>query len=132
MLRLRWAAGLLLVAIVLGPLPGVAAYAAERPGSYAAEPSPGDSLAGSRAGVGRTPPGRTLPSPAETGPAVPPPADRPTVPASPTPRTERPDPARQTVIARGSGPLLVNVLPLGTGLLLTGLGLAFLALRLRR
>lgn len=48
------------------------------------------------------------------------------------PRPERPTaPEGQAVGEPGTGPL-VNVLPLGAGLLLTGLGLGFLALRLRR
>ncbi|MBO1333531.1 hypothetical protein J3486_20060 [Streptomyces sp. VRA16 Mangrove soil] len=52
---------------------------------------------------------------------------------SPAPRrTERPAAADQYVLPRGFDGPVVNVLPLGAGLLLTGLGLAFLALRLRR
>ncbi|MFJ9176833.1 hypothetical protein [Streptomyces sp. NPDC102360] len=100
--------------------------------AYVAEPSPHGSLAGSRAGVGRTPPGRELPAPDTTGVAVPPPAPTEPPPAvSQEPRPERPTPARQAVGGPGARPL-VNVLPLGAGLLLTGLGLGFLALRLRR
>ncbi|MEB8344178.1 hypothetical protein [Streptomyces endophyticus] len=105
-------------------------YAAEPP-AYVAEPSPHGSLAGSRAGVGRTPPGRELPTPDTTGAVLPPaPTEHPPA-VSQEPRPERPAPARQAVGEPGAAPL-VNVLPLGAGLLLTGLGLGFLALRLRR
>ncbi|MFJ4712966.1 hypothetical protein [Streptomyces sp. NPDC088785] len=63
--------------------------------------------------------------------APPPPSE----PAATTPAardTERPAAARQPVVRRGPGGPLADVLPLGAGLLLTGLGLGFLALRLRR
>ncbi|WP_372347987.1 hypothetical protein [Streptomyces sp. KL116D] len=143
--RLRWAAGLAVSALglLLVPVPssyaagpssyaaGPSSYAAGH-GSYAAEPSPGSSLAGSRAGVGRTPPGRPMPAP--TPPAAVPPPPPPAAVPSPTmsePEPEPPSAARQAVVPRGTGPL-VNVLPLGAGLLLTGCGIAFLALRLRR
>ncbi|MFD8567153.1 hypothetical protein [Streptomyces sp. NPDC059639] len=139
MRRLRWAAGALAVLFTL-PLfvgGGPVSYAAVAPGrpaapiSYAAEPSPHGSLAGSRAGEGRTPPGRELPAPDESETAAPPPASEPA--ATPEPReTERPSAARQSVVQRGLGGPLADVLPLGAGLLLTGLGLGFLALRLRR
>ncbi|WP_353943512.1 hypothetical protein ABII15_18895 [Streptomyces sp. HUAS MG91] len=122
MRRLRWAAGTLAVLLVVPVVLGWVAYAAE--------PSPHGSLAGSRAGVGRTPPGRELPAPRESEP-VPPPTSEPA--ATPAPRdTERPAAARQTLVRRELGGPLVDVLPLGAGLLLTGLGLGFLALRLRR
>ncbi|MEV5606923.1 hypothetical protein [Streptomyces sp. NPDC052225] len=135
MRRLRWVAGLSVAAALLALWAAAgtpAAYAAGRGVAHAAEPSPHGSLAGSRAGVGRTPPGRTLPSPAVTEDALPPPpaVAETTAPASPTPRTERPNAARQTVLPGGGR--VVNILPLGAGLLLTGLGLGFLALRLRR
>ncbi|MEV1019993.1 hypothetical protein [Streptomyces sp. NPDC050264] len=127
MQRLRWAAGLVVSALALFLIPPVA---------YAAEPSPHGSLAGSRAGVGRTPPGRPLPAPTFEEAVLPPPPARPEPPVSATPvpsspRPERPATARRTEAARGTG-TLVNVVPLGAGLLLTGLGIGFLALRLRR
>ncbi|MGP3773063.1 hypothetical protein ACTWJ8_19780 [Streptomyces sp. SDT5-1] len=143
---LRWVTGLLVPALLLLAGPVTLSYAAGSvsygsyaagPGSsgfYAAEPSPHGSLAGSRAGVGRTPPGRELPSPAATEAVRPPAATEPprTVAPPPTPTAERPRPEPQAVGEPGTGPALVNVLPLGAGLLLTGLGLGFLALRLRR
>ncbi|MFI0238381.1 hypothetical protein [Streptomyces sp. NPDC016845] len=102
--------------------------------AYATEPSPRDSLAGSRAGVGRTPPGRLLPDPdGEDAAALPPPEAEPSVSTPPSAPPERPDAERPTA-TRGTGAEapLVNVVPLGAGLLLTGLGIGFLALRLRR
>ncbi|MFI5658192.1 hypothetical protein [Streptomyces sp. NPDC051684] len=99
--------------------------------SYAAEPSPHGSLAGSRAGVGRTPPGRELPTPDTTGAVLPPAATEPPPAVPQEPRPERTAPEPQAVGEPGPGPL-VDVLPLGAGLLLTGLGIGFLALRLRR
>ncbi|MGW7413980.1 hypothetical protein [Streptomyces sp. NPDC054863] len=125
--------------------------------SYAAPPAPADSpappapsdppvavdrfdgrLAGRRAGVGRVRPGRT-PQPEALRPVaayvpVAPPAQRP--PAA-TPRT--PEPARGTraptsLRQASPRPYLLNVraLPLGTGIVLVGLGLGFLGMRLRR
>ncbi|MEU6840987.1 hypothetical protein ABZ930_03830 [Streptomyces sp. NPDC046716] len=126
--RLRWTAGTLAVLLAL---PLLLFLVPGSPGdlAHAAEPSPRESLAGSRAGVGRTPPGRELPAPEESEPEPPPSEPA----ATPEPRdTERPSAARQPVVQRGLGGPLANVLPLGAGLLLTGLGIAFLALRLRR
>ncbi|WP_425831828.1 hypothetical protein [Streptomyces fractus] len=139
MRRRRWVAGLLssvplflAVPVSLSYAAGPSSYVAG-PHAYVAEPSPHGSLAGSRAGVGRTPPGRELPTPAATGVVLPPAATEPPPAVSREPRPERsaaPE-ERQAVGEPGAGPL-VNVLPLGAGLLLTGLGLGFLALRLRR
>ena len=136
---LRWVTGLLVPALLLLAGPVTLSYAASHAvghaayrSSYAAEPSPHGSLAGSRAGVGRTPPGRELPSPAATEAVRPPAAVEPPRTVAPTPPAERPRPEPQAVGEPGTGPALVNVLPLGAGLLLTGLGLGFLALRLRR
>ncbi|WP_420034487.1 hypothetical protein ACN2WE_19920 [Streptomyces sp. cg28] len=126
--RLRWAVGALAVLLALPLVLGGAVLPGS--GAYAAEPSPHESLAGSRAGVGRTPPGRELPAPEKSETEAPPPSEP---AATPAPRdTERPSAARQSLVRRGLGGPLVNVLPLGAGLLLTGLGLGFLALRLRR
>ncbi|GAA2316280.1 hypothetical protein OKJ48_02875 [Streptomyces kunmingensis] len=102
------------------------------PVAYVAEPSPDESLAGSRAGVGRTPPGRPLPVPGSDDPVFPShPEAEPSESTPPNPRPERPAPAQQPTATGGTEPL-VNVVPLGAGLLLTGLGIGFLALRLRR
>ncbi|MCX5532584.1 hypothetical protein OG785_18710 [Streptomyces sp. NBC_00006] len=82
--------------------------------------------------MGRIPPGRELPTPDTTGAVLPPAPTEPPPAVSQEPRPERPTaPEGQAVGEPGTGPL-VNVLPLGAGLLLTGLGLGFLALRLRR
>ncbi|NEB77536.1 hypothetical protein G3I40_20265, partial [Streptomyces sp. SID14478] len=91
---------------------------------------------------GRTPPGRPLPAltadedPRPSGEPTDSASSRPTAtPTTPVPRKEHkehPFTQRQTVGARATGPVLTDVLPLGAGLLLTGLGLGFLALRLRR
>ncbi|MFI7385191.1 hypothetical protein [Streptomyces sp. NPDC049813] len=120
-----------------------AAYAVEslhaRP-VIAAEPSPHRSLAGSRAGVGRTPPGRPLAGTDVDEPVIPPslpPPPPPSAPAEPSataPPASHPEQSaadRPPVAARDTEPV-VNVVPLGAGLLLTGLGIGFLALRLRR
>ncbi|MFJ8954032.1 hypothetical protein ACIRO1_28370 [Streptomyces sp. NPDC102381] len=138
MRRLRWVAGLLFSALLFLAAPASLSYVAEArsgaagPHAYVAEPSPHGSLAGSRAGVGRTPPGRELPTPDTTGAVLPPAPTEPPPAVSQEPRPERSTaPEGQAVGEPGTGPL-VNVLPLGAGLLLTGLGLGFLALRLRR
>ncbi|QNS05324.1 hypothetical protein [Streptomyces xanthii] len=124
--------------VLTASLPAAAACAlvsavAQASPAYAAEPSPGASLAGTQAGEGRTPPGRPRPHP--TGPAAlrppAPPVEEPS--ATPTHRPRPPAAARQQTVVPDDGTSpLVNVLPLGFGLLLTGLGLGFLALRLRR
>ncbi|MFJ9039720.1 hypothetical protein ACIRF8_24375 [Streptomyces sp. NPDC102406] len=121
----------LLVLLVLPGLLCLLCPLTPLPPAYATEPSPHGALAGSRAGVGRTPPGRPLPAPTFDEPGIPPPprADPPSTP--PSPRPERPVAARDTAVADETEPL-VNVVPLGAGLLLTGLGIGFLALRLRR
>ncbi|MFE2964796.1 hypothetical protein ACFXKC_14220 [Streptomyces sp. NPDC059340] len=121
--------------------------------SYAADPAPsaGASRAGSSAGQGRTRPGREEPSaPDEDGSG----SGEDTVPtytdrdpagenaASDPEETGAPEPSRPAVVpvqhdevgpATAPEPVL-KILPLGGGLILIGLGLglAFLALRLRR
>ncbi|MFF7354981.1 hypothetical protein ACFZA1_20295 [Streptomyces filipinensis] len=133
------------------PIPTDSASASYRP--VAVEPS----RAGSRAGEGRLRPGRpdgppaaeegdddpvTTPAPDSGRPEEPETADLPTVTpsASAVPDQAGLDPARtpaQSAAAQQSGnatePVL-QLLPLGSGLVLIGLGLglAFLALRLRR
>ncbi|MEU3374342.1 hypothetical protein ACFYM2_02630 [Streptomyces sp. NPDC006711] len=112
-------------------------------------------LAGSRAGVGRTRPGRIdaqypsvadasdplTPALDETPPRPParipaPDTARPSPPPAPTPTAApaRPRlPRRQSPQALSTdSDLRFHVLSLGAGLALTGLGLGFLALRLRR
>ncbi|WP_413758149.1 hypothetical protein [Streptomyces sp. MMBL 11-3] len=125
----------LLLLLLAGPsyTPGAAAY----------EPVPAESRAGSRAGEGRERPGREAPpTPQDSTPAHPdgsagPDEDASTAPEPPAPpeRPARPVDAHDAADrpVRASQPVL-RVLPLGTGLVLIGLGLAlaFLALRVRR
>ncbi|MCX5388315.1 hypothetical protein [Streptomyces sp. NBC_00083] len=113
-------------------------------------------LAGSRAGVGRIRPGRvdtqypavsdfsdeTVPALQDTSPQAPAriPAPEPSQPAPPPTPAPRDPPARthprhhQTpqALTTGDSDLRFHVMSLGAGLALTGLGLGFLALRLRR
>jgi hypothetical protein len=118
--------------------------------AYAAAPSPpgeqeatgSDRIAGRQAGVGRVRPGRApgaeavRPAPARVRQAPPsrPPATRPAaprpVPEGPVP--ESPVPARLGQAVAEPGPLGFRPLPLGSGIALVGLGLGFLAMRLRR
>ncbi|MCX4907222.1 hypothetical protein [Streptomyces sp. NBC_00878] len=158
-LRSLRAAGLLLL-LLAGPAP--ASYAVPRVSSY--EPAPGESRAGSRAGEGRERPGRppapTETDEAEEaeetqaeeapqedfGEGVGHPdssagrersedAVAPETPGDTAPRSHPPADAGQATNrpVRASEPVL-RVLPLGSGLVLIGLGLglAFLALRVRR
>jgi len=137
-------------------------YAAAGPD--AAQPSPVPSLAGSMAGEGRARPGREEVAPREQqeedagatytdrdptapadNPSVPgrdPDVPDPAAPTDPGGATLAPDPARNTAAAVGQSvtrsgqdaePVL-QILPLGSGLILIGLGLGlvFLALRVRR
>ncbi|MDQ1017805.1 hypothetical protein [Streptomyces afghaniensis] len=105
-------------------------------GAFAAPSDPGEpSRAGSRAGEGRQRPGRPEDAEEERG------ADEATaVPEEPRETVPEPSPAEQSVreaaatrAERPVGPVL-RILPLGSGLVLigVGLGLAFFALRLRR
>ncbi|MFC8130802.1 hypothetical protein [Streptomyces sp. NPDC057302] len=106
--------------------------------SYAAEPSPSQTRAGSVPGDGRARPGRADPLPPPPPPAqVSAPADRPKAtpvekPAKQrsTTRTTASDTTRRTA----TGPPVpgLRVLPLGSGLVLIGLGVGFFAVRLRR
>ncbi|WP_344085264.1 hypothetical protein [Streptomyces stramineus] len=132
------------------------------PAPLLASPAPPDGarLAGNDAGAGRTHPGRTT-DPSAAAPSPPGarnadgthdgnPADAdapgpPDTPGRPEPELPRdpltghyePDPAStrdsgHRARATGYGDRVLRVLPLGTGLALTGLGLGFFALRLRR
>ncbi|MFC0847353.1 hypothetical protein ACFH04_27150 [Streptomyces noboritoensis] len=121
-------AGLLLV------IPPAAPAHAEDPPPPAAPSALDQRFAGNRAGEGRARPGR----PPGTLPYVPDASAQPIADAfrSPAP----PPPSAQPAVARKVQPsrlsttsdLRVHVLSMGAGLTLTGLGLAFLALRLRR
>ncbi|WP_371653631.1 MULTISPECIES: hypothetical protein [unclassified Streptomyces] len=126
-------AGAALAGLLLVTPPGTPAYAEDH--APPAAPSPLDQrFAGNRAGEGRARPGR----PPRTLPYVPDESAQPIADAflSPTP----PPPSVQPAVARKSRParlsttsdLRVHVLSMGAGLTLTGLGLGFLALRLRR
>ena len=101
--------------------------------SYAAEPSPSETFAGSVPGEGRARPGRTDPSPPPPAPSVSVPAHmpqpQPTLAKKPGTRTTAADTPRRTA----TGPEFpgLRVLPLGSGLVLIGLGLGFFAVRLR-
>ncbi|MEV0441920.1 hypothetical protein AB0I84_08250 [Streptomyces spectabilis] len=128
----RAAVPVALAAVLLAPGPG-----------YAADPSPAPSaayydeveLAGSRAGEGRTRPGRAeplvVPDPRAWRPLPPPAARERRAEPKPPPAADAAEPfARRTA----TGPPIpgLRVLPLGAGLVLIGLGLGFLGLRLRR
>ncbi|MER6156821.1 hypothetical protein ABT147_14940 [Streptomyces sp. NPDC001868] len=129
--------GLVLVAGLLVVLVAGAGSA-----GYAAEPDPATSWAGSRAGEGRERPGREDAGPVE------PEEDAYAPPEKPTGKPDGPDPgvapepsqnAALPVPAAPPGPAtaeepVVQVLALGSGLVLIGLGLglAFIGLRIRR
>lgn len=107
--------------------------------SYAVEPSPGETRAGSVFGEGRARPGRDEPPPsvAASEPPRRPARQIPTPAATPAPEvrpqgraTAASDVTRRTA-AEPVVPTL-SVLPLGSGLVLIGLGLGFFAVRLRR
>ncbi|MGW0907295.1 hypothetical protein [Streptomyces sp. NPDC002853] len=107
--------------------------------SYAVEPSPGGTRAGSVSGEGRARPGRDEPPPsvAASEPPRRPPRQISTPAATPAPEvwpqgraTAASDVTRRTA-AEPVVPAL-RVLPLGSGLVLIGLGLGFFAVRLRR
>jgi hypothetical protein len=146
-LRTLRAASVLLVLMASAPVQA----------SYAAEPIPGQSRAGSRAGEGRERPGREATPRDEDAarlpgldPGVP---DAPDVPGRPEATADSgigpdigPEPTRNATPssspsvdqavgspARTTEPVL-RILPLGSGLVLIGLGLglAILALRVRR
>ncbi|GEC08127.1 hypothetical protein SSP24_57820 [Streptomyces spinoverrucosus] len=147
---MRRAAGVVVLGVALSTAVlgcgAVASYDAKEPwasgepsGSASASPSVEPSWAGSRAGEGRMRPGR----PEEPWPETPPARPSGTgaaddVPASPPASgpgaTHEEEPLDQAVTdPAGSEPVL-RILPLGSGLVLIGLGLglAFVALRVRR
>ncbi|MDQ1037543.1 hypothetical protein QFZ75_003959 [Streptomyces sp. V3I8] len=105
------------------------------PQAAAYEPVPAESRAGSVAGEGRERPGREArPTDAESASAHPDGSESPDQrePAAP-PKASRPPSTPPGHPARASEPVL-RVLPLGSGLVLIGLGLAltFLALKTRK
>jgi len=126
-LRTLRVTGLLLL-LLAGP-----AYTPYTAAAY--EPVPAESRAGSRAGEGRERPGREAAPTEEDSPSTH--SDSPEAQeASTAPQTSRPPPTPPTPSeppTRASEPVL-KVLPLGSGLVLIGLGLglAFFALRVRR
>ncbi|WP_326721897.1 hypothetical protein OHT59_23105 [Streptomyces sp. NBC_00243] len=141
--------GLLLALATGGAHPSYAAagsasyavtHAASNTASYAHEPSADASRAGSRPGEGRERPGREEPTgQPEAGvaepdrdPAFP---DDPAASAVSEPSPDAAIPVRQSVVRPGTDPEpVLRIVPLGSGLILIGLGLglAFLALRVRR
>lgn len=105
--------------------------------SYAADPSPSETRAGSVPGDGRARPGRDEPAPVSatsvppsTPPQRPPASTPPPVAQPPGKATTASDAPRRTATEPAVPGL--RVLPLGSGLVLIGLGLAFFAARLRR
>ncbi|MEU5999800.1 hypothetical protein ABZ837_18465 [Streptomyces sp. NPDC047197] len=114
------------------------------PTSYAVDPSPGETRAGSVPGDGRARPGRADSQPPPPPPPPPPASPSASVPARSTPKpppVELADrqPATRTTASHAtrrtaSEPAVpgLRVLPLGSGLVLIGLGVAFFAVRLRR
>lgn len=124
-------AGATLAGLLLMAPPGTPAHAEDPP---PASSSLDQRFAGNRAGEGRARPGR----PPGTLPYVPDASAQPIADAfrSPAP----PPPSAEPAVARKVQPsrlsttsdLRVHVLSMGAGLTLTGLGLGFLALRLRR
>ncbi|PKV86681.1 hypothetical protein [Streptomyces sp. TLI_146] len=128
--------GAALAGLLLVTPPGTPAHAEDPPPPAApSAPSALDQrFAGTRAGEGRARPGR----PPGTLPYVPDASAQPI--ADPFGSPPPPPPSAQPAVARKVQPsrlsttsdLRVHVLSMGAGLTLTGLGLGFLALRLRR
>ncbi|MFD4523708.1 hypothetical protein ACFWP7_07230 [Streptomyces sp. NPDC058470] len=143
-LRALHVAGLLLALTTGAASPSYAApYRVSHAPSYAPDPSADASRAGSRPGEGRARPGREEPGrQPESEAAAPTYTDRdPAVPGHPEesaasePPQEAAIPVRQSVGRPGSSPEpVLQIVPLGSGLILIGLGLglAFFALRVRR
>ncbi|MDX2912768.1 MULTISPECIES: hypothetical protein [Streptomyces] len=130
------------VVLVAGLL--VALGAGAVPAGYAAEPDPATSWAGSRAGEGRERPGRpdTGPTEPEADDTFAPPEEPPSEPDVPD-GTVAPEPSQHAALPVPAAPPgtttppeepVLRFLTLGSGLILTGLGLglAFVGLRIRR
>ncbi|MFC9844135.1 hypothetical protein ACFWFF_08940 [Streptomyces sp. NPDC060223] len=137
-----WLRALHVVGLLLALTTGATApsYAATPASSYAPDPSADASRAGSGPGEGRARPGREEPGGQSASEAAEPPytdrdptvLDRPEASAAPQ---EAAVPVRQSVGRPGRAPEPVfPIVPLGSGLILIGLGLglAFFALRVRR
>ncbi|MFG2181283.1 hypothetical protein ACGFLS_21495 [Streptomyces abikoensis] len=127
------------------PAPSVPAVATTTTVFPSAPPSPvAGLLAGTVAGEGRGHPGRTeIPSSAPAGSSPPAPSASGGTPAtaeghrapphSNAPGGAAPAPGRREAVETDrETERVMRVLPLGTGMTLTGLGLGFIALRLRR
>lgn len=149
---MRRAAGVVVLGVTLSTVVlgcrGVASYDAKEPWasgepsgspSASASPSVEPSWAGSRAGEGRMRPGRpeepwpgtATARPSGTGAAGDVPASS---PASDPGATHEEEPVDQAVTDSAASEPVLRILPLGSGLVLIGLGLglAFVALRVRR
>nr|WP_237330710.1 hypothetical protein [Streptomyces sp. BA2] len=107
--------------------------------SYAADPTPGETRAGSAPGEGRARPGRDEPAPPDATSTPPrrPPRQVPPPVSTPAPAVQplgQATTASDTTRRTAAEPVLpgLRVLPLGSGLVLIGLGLGFFAVRLRR
>lgn len=107
--------------------------------SYAVEPSPGETRAGSVPGEGRARPGRDDPPPSAAASEPPrrPPRQIPPPATTRAPAVRPPGQATTAsdVTRRTAAEPVVpapRVLPLGSGLVLIGLGLGFFAVRMRR
>ncbi|WP_367043783.1 hypothetical protein [Streptomyces sp. Je 1-332] len=136
-----WLRPLLMVTVLMAVSPVSLSYAGVSYAGvpYAAEPSPSATRAGSAPGEGRARPGRDEPAPpveASVPPReplrqlpTPPPVPPPAVP--PLGETTTASDATRRTAAEPALPGL-RVLPLGSGLVLIGLGLGFFAVRLRR
>ncbi|WP_371578804.1 hypothetical protein [Streptomyces sp. NBC_01314] len=124
----------LLVVLVAGPVPRV----------YAVEPDPATSWAGSRAGEGRERPGRQDAGPVEPEGEAYAPSEEAAAESDGPDATIAPEPSQNAALpfptappgtgaATDEGPVL-QVVSLGGGLVLMGLGLglAFVGLRIRR
>ncbi|MGI5196479.1 hypothetical protein ACQEVY_22990 [Streptomyces sp. CA-288835] len=117
----------------------LALHVAPPTASYAVEPRPAESRAGSSAGVGRPRPGEEAPAiRAELDPGVPDVPDIPVAPETGADTDLRPDvnpePSRHAAPPSSSTEPVWRVFSLGSGLVIMGLGLglAFLGLRVRR
>ncbi|NGO42254.1 hypothetical protein [Streptomyces ureilyticus] len=143
--------------LVLGTAPAPVSYASSAPSapsalmvappaaSYAVDPLPAESRAGSGAGVGRQRPGRQA-VPGEEAPGIrtemdPGVPEVPDIPVGPETGVDAdvgadvgPEPSRHAAPSSSSSEPVWRVFSLGSGLVLIGLGLglAFLGLRVRR
>jgi hypothetical protein len=130
--------GMLVAGLVVGGYGAVPSYGTEgAPGEVAAaSTSPDPSRAGSRAGEGRERPGRQLDGIPES-PNTSDPAQEALAPGENSlPVPPAPSPPEEETVTRAEDPTqpVVQLLPLGSGLVLIGLGLglAFVGLRVRR